>query len=99
LISSHLPHRRPPQIHGKRAIKVVNRGENDHPPGRGSLEGNDRACCAGHLGSARGGRERRTVERLNAVLRFLFAAIRIGESTAPAGRFDYGRIEIEQNKL
>jgi hypothetical protein len=34
-----------------------------------------------------------------AVLRFLFTAIRIGESTGPAGRFDYGRIEIEQNKL
>jgi DNA invertase Pin-like site-specific DNA recombinase len=39
------------------------------------------------------------VERLNAVLRFLFAAIRISESTAPNGRFDYGRIEIEQNRL
>ena len=39
------------------------------------------------------------VERLNAVLRFLFAAIRIAESTAPNGRFDYGRIEIEQNRL
>jgi hypothetical protein len=39
------------------------------------------------------------LERLNAVLRFLFAAIRIGESTAPGGRFDYGRIDIEQNKL
>lgn len=39
------------------------------------------------------------IERLNAVLRFLFAAIRIGESTAPGGRFDYGRIDIEQNKL
>jgi site-specific DNA recombinase len=38
-------------------------------------------------------------ERLNAVLRFLFAAIRIGESRAPGGRFDYGRIDIEQNKL
>lgn len=38
-------------------------------------------------------------QRLNAVLRFLFAAIRIGESTAPSGRFDYGRIEIEQNRL
>jgi hypothetical protein len=38
-------------------------------------------------------------ERLNAVLRFLFAAIRIGESQAPSGRFDYGRIDIEQNKL
>jgi site-specific DNA recombinase len=39
------------------------------------------------------------LERLNAVLRFLFAAVRIGESTAPNGRFDYGRIEIEQNRL
>jgi hypothetical protein len=38
------------------------------------------------------------VERLNAVLRFLFAAVRIGESAAPNGRFDYGRIEIEQNR-
>jgi site-specific DNA recombinase len=38
-------------------------------------------------------------ERLNAVLRFLFAAIRIGESTAKNGTFDYGRIEIEQNGL
>lgn len=39
------------------------------------------------------------VKRLNAVLRFLFAAIRISESRAPGGRFDYGRIQIEQNKL
>jgi site-specific DNA recombinase len=39
------------------------------------------------------------VERLNAILRFLFAAIRIGESRAPRGRFDYGRIEIEQNPI
>lgn len=38
-------------------------------------------------------------ERLNAVLRFLFAAIRLGESTAPSGKFDFGRIEIEQNRL
>lgn len=38
-------------------------------------------------------------ERLNAVLRFLFAAIRIGESRAPAGLFDYGRISIEQNPI
>lgn len=38
-------------------------------------------------------------ERLNAVLRFLFAAVKIGESRAPSGRFDYGRIEIEQNEL
>ena len=38
-------------------------------------------------------------ERLNAVLRFLFAAVRIGESRAPAGTFDYGRIAIEQNQV
>jgi hypothetical protein len=38
-------------------------------------------------------------ERLNAVLRFLFAAVRIGESSTPNGRFDFGRIEIEQNRL
>lgn len=38
-------------------------------------------------------------ERLNAVLRFLFAAVRIGESTGRNGVFDYGRIEIEQNSL
>ncbi|HEX2742957.1 MAG TPA: recombinase family protein [Streptosporangiaceae bacterium] len=38
------------------------------------------------------------LERLNAVLRFLFAAIRIAESNAAAGSFDYGRIEIEQNQ-
>ena len=38
-------------------------------------------------------------ERLNAVLRFLFAAVKVGESRAPGGRFDYGRIEIEQNQL
>lgn len=39
------------------------------------------------------------VGRLNAMLRFLFAAIRIGESTARNGTFDYGRIEIKQNSL
>jgi site-specific DNA recombinase len=40
------------------------------------------------------------LEGLNAVLRFLFAAIRIGESANPVGgAFDYGRIEIEQNDL
>jgi site-specific DNA recombinase len=38
-------------------------------------------------------------ERLNAVLRFLFAAIRIGESRAPSGKFDYGRVQIEQNAI
>ena len=38
-------------------------------------------------------------ERLNAVLRFLFAAIRLDESRAANGSFDYGRIHIEQNDL
>ncbi|HEV2375163.1 MAG TPA: recombinase family protein [Streptosporangiaceae bacterium] len=38
-------------------------------------------------------------ERLNAVLRFLFAAVRIGESNAPNGMFDYSRIDIEQNQI
>jgi hypothetical protein len=41
----------------------------------------------------------REYERLNAVLRFLFAAVRIDESSAPSGRFDYGRIDIEQNDI
>ncbi|MBE1566309.1 recombinase family protein [Nonomuraea africana] len=39
-------------------------------------------------------------ERLNAVLRFLFAAIRIKAADTPAnGVFDYGRIDIDQNDL
>jgi hypothetical protein len=38
-------------------------------------------------------------ERLNAVLRFLFAAVRIGESTAPKWQTDYSRIDIEQNPI
>ncbi len=37
--------------------------------------------------------------RLNAVLRFLFAAVRIDENRSPRGTFDYGRVEIEQNEL
>jgi hypothetical protein len=39
------------------------------------------------------------VERLNAVLRFLFAAVIIDEHRAPRGSFDYSRIEIEPNPL
>jgi site-specific DNA recombinase len=39
------------------------------------------------------------VERLNAVLRFLFAAVIIDEHRAPRGTFDYSRIEIEPNPL
>jgi hypothetical protein len=39
------------------------------------------------------------VQRLNAVLRFLFAAVIIDEHRAPRGTFDYSRIEIEPNPL
>lgn len=39
------------------------------------------------------------MERLNAVLRFLFAAVIIDEHRAPQGTFDYSRIEIEPNPL
>ena len=37
------------------------------------------------------------MERLNAVLRFLFAAVIIDEHRAPRGSFDYSRIDIEPN--
>jgi len=43
--------------------------------------------------------ERHEVERLNAVLRFLFAAVIIDEHRAPRGTFDYSRIDIEPNPL
>jgi hypothetical protein len=36
---------------------------------------------------------------MNAVLRFLFAAVLIDESHARTGEFDYSRIEIEPNPL
>jgi site-specific DNA recombinase len=39
------------------------------------------------------------VERLNAVLRFLFAAVIIDEHRGQRGTFDYSRIEIEPNPL
>jgi hypothetical protein len=39
------------------------------------------------------------VERLNAVLRFLFAAVIIDEHRASRGTFDYSRIDIEPNPL
>ena len=39
------------------------------------------------------------VERLNAVLRFLFAVVTIDEHRAPRGSFDYSRIDIEPNPL
>ncbi len=39
-------------------------------------------------------------ERLNAIIRFLFAAVRIKAAESPArGAFDYGRVEIDQNDL
>ena len=36
-------------------------------------------------------------ERMNAVLRFLFAAFIIDEHQGKRGRFNYGRIDIEPN--
>lgn len=38
-------------------------------------------------------------ERMNAVLRFLFAAVIIDEHRGPRNKFDYSRIEIEPNPL
>jgi hypothetical protein len=38
-------------------------------------------------------------DRLNAILRFLFAAVRIGECTATRFRLDFDRISIERNEL
>jgi DNA invertase Pin-like site-specific DNA recombinase len=38
-------------------------------------------------------------ERMNAVLRFLFAAVKIKEATKRGRQFDYGRIDIEQNPI
>jgi site-specific DNA recombinase len=38
-------------------------------------------------------------QRLNAVLRFLFAAVIIDEHRGKMGTFDYGRIDIEPNPL
>ena len=37
--------------------------------------------------------------RMNAILRFLFAAVIIDESRAGKGRFDYDRIDIDPNPL
>ncbi|SEN17445.1 hypothetical protein SAMN05216267_1002142 [Actinacidiphila rubida] len=36
---------------------------------------------------------------MNAVLRFLFAAVKIKEATKRGRQFDYGRIDIEQNPI
>jgi hypothetical protein len=43
--------------------------------------------------------EAKEYERMNAVLRFLFAAVVIDESRVARGQFDYSRIRIEQNPL
>ena len=43
--------------------------------------------------------EQGDVERLNAVIRFLFAAVIIKEVTNRSGRFDYGRIDIDPSPL
>ncbi|TCO53502.1 DNA invertase Pin-like site-specific DNA recombinase [Actinocrispum wychmicini] len=42
---------------------------------------------------------REDYERMNAVLRFLFAAVIIDEHRGPSNKFDYSRIEIEPNPL
>ncbi|MDJ0342510.1 recombinase family protein [Streptomyces sp. PH10-H1] len=39
------------------------------------------------------------VQRLNAVIRFLFAAVIVDEATGKRGVFDYGRIDIDPNPL
>jgi len=44
-------------------------------------------------------RERGEYERMNAILRFLFAAVRIGPATKTGRGFDYGRLDIEPNDL
>jgi DNA invertase Pin-like site-specific DNA recombinase len=38
-------------------------------------------------------------DRLNAMVRFLFAAVRIGESTAGPFRLDFDRVSIDRNEL
>jgi site-specific DNA recombinase len=38
-------------------------------------------------------------ERMNSVLRFLFAEVKISKATTKRGVFDYGRIDIKQNPL
>ncbi|MFI0215510.1 hypothetical protein [Streptomyces lydicus] len=43
--------------------------------------------------------EAENYQRMNAVMRFLFAAVRIKEATKKGRQFDYGRIDIEQNPI
>ncbi|WP_043264974.1 recombinase family protein [Streptomyces sp. CT34] len=43
--------------------------------------------------------EAKNYQRMNAVMRFLFAEVRIKEATKKGRQFDYGRIDIEQNPI
>ncbi|WP_371665297.1 recombinase family protein [Streptomyces sp. NBC_01241] len=43
--------------------------------------------------------EAENYQRMNAVMRFLFAAVKIKEATKKGRQFDYGRIDIEQNPI
>ncbi|MGW2392150.1 recombinase family protein [Streptomyces lydicamycinicus] len=43
--------------------------------------------------------EAENYQRMNAVMRFLFAAVKIKEATKKGRQFDYGRLDIEQNPI
>ncbi|MFI1619681.1 recombinase family protein [Streptomyces lydicus] len=43
--------------------------------------------------------EAENYQRMNAVMRFLFAAVKIKEATKKGRQFDYGRIDVEQNPI
>lgn len=44
-------------------------------------------------------KETEDYERMNAVMRFLFAAVKVKEAAKKGRYFDYGRIDIEQNPI
>ncbi|WP_060906922.1 recombinase family protein [Streptomyces scabiei] len=44
-------------------------------------------------------KEAEDYERMNAVMRFLFAAVKVKEAAKKGRYFDYGRIDIEQNPI
>ncbi|MGP8297558.1 recombinase family protein [Streptomyces inhibens] len=44
-------------------------------------------------------KEAKNYQRMNAVMRFLFAAVKIEKATKKGRQFDYGRIDIEQNPI
>ena len=71
------------------------RGKVTRRPAIAVLEG---ATGPGAAANWAGMRERGEYERMNAILRFLFVAVRIAEATA-ARTFDYGRIDIEPADL